>query len=93
MTDFNKKDYIYIYIMLVLTIVICIIIHLITNKFKQINRIERDIYEITVEDHLCKCNIKYYSDTINVDKLVYFKSNDIEYEIDSSLVKNICIKY
>lgn len=98
MIDFNKfkeSELFYFIKMLVLTIIAILLILEISNRyvFKKVVRIEKDLYEITVEDHICKCNVKYYSDTINMDKLVYFKSEGIEYEIDSSLVKNICIKY
>lgn len=98
MIDFNKfkeSELFYFIKMLILTIIAIVLIFEISDRcvFKKVVRIEKDLYEITVEDHICKCNIKYYSDTINMDKLVYFKSEGIEYEIDSSLVRNICIKF
>jgi len=51
-----------------------------------------DYYQITVEDYRCKCYIKYITDNYRLDSMIYFKSEGVEYEIDTSLVKGVCIK-
>jgi hypothetical protein len=46
-------------------------------------------YLVTVEDHLCKCDITYKTDSIRIDSFIYFRSEGMDYQIDTSIVKQV----
>lgn len=51
------------------------------------------IYEVVVYDERCKCDLKKVVKNFGKQgQYITFTSEGMEYEVDSSLVKNYCIK-
>jgi len=56
-------------------------------------KIYRPVYQVTAYDKVCKCDIKYPTDTlVYSDGFAYFKSNGDHKIIDIKLIKDICYK-
>lgn len=58
------------------------------DRKSKLNKVYKS-YSVIVEDHICKCNITYKTDSIRIDSFIYFRSEGMDYQIDTSLIKQI----
>lgn len=46
-------------------------------------------YSVVIEDPVCKCDITYKTDSIRIDSFIHFRSDGLDYQLDTSLIKQI----